>query len=437
MLKKENIFSFINEGLLMAFVVFVFLFGGTELTYRSYAIQLFAFSLFASTLWRLLLNRDSAFCYPRSIFFMLIFLAIIFFQCLPLPMEIVKLLSPKTAAFYQSFLPPDSQRHWHTLSVYPFATQKKLAELVALLSIFFFTVNAVNTKNQLKRLITLCVGMTVFLSLYAAVKGHFAPERIFPGLGLFSNRNYYAGLTLLMSFLCLGYGFSLQGTPKKNFFIFLATLLSINVVLSLSRAAIISWFFWLCIMIVWFIQQRLFTRKVAAMFALLLAILLIFFLIVNLEPLIKKLEETNRSIAMRFSAYRDALFAVKDFSVLGVGLGNYGYVATQYSSRSIVTADPYLHNDHIQLVVESGIVGSIFYCLFFVFLFRNILIKLYKRRDPFIKCVALAGLCGIFALTSHAFLEVLFPIPAIAFLSWFVIALLYKSVYIHSYTIEG
>jgi O-antigen ligase len=376
-------------------------------------------------LW-LLFKPDTSFYYTPASLFMIIFLVVVLFQCIPLPMNMIRLLSSKTAVLYDKFLPAGSPAQWHTLSTYVFATQEKLVELVTLFSIFFITINITKTKQQVKRFITFCVGIAVFLSLYAAAKGHFLSDSSLAGFGLFSNRNYYAGYTLLVSFLCLGYGFSFKELSKRIFFLFLSGVLMIGVVISISRAAIMNLFFWLCVMMLWFIQQKLFTKKQIVTFMLLVTIFMtLYFTIVDPQPLLTKLDTTSRSLAGRFSKYSAAFSMVKDFPFLGVGLGNYRYVHTQYSSLGMMRPDPNLHSDPLQLIAESGIVGGIFFCLFFVFLFKDIIIQLYKRHDPFVKYIVPGGLCGIFALTSHSFVEVLFPIPAVAVMFWFILALVY------------
>jgi O-antigen ligase len=123
---------------------------------------------------------------------------------------------------------------------------------------------------------------------------------------------------------------------------------------------------------------------------------------------------------------------LKDFPLLGVGWGNFRYAFTFYKN---VTPFPayyeHLHNDNLQLVVETGLVGSFLYFLFLFKIFKDIFINLKKRHDPFVKGIVLGGLCGLMGTIFHGFFEYNFHIPAISLLFWFMSGLIYKCVHMH------
>jgi len=172
--------------------------------------------------------------------------------------------------------------------------------------------------------------------------------------------------------------------------------------------------------------------KNSMMIILLIVIVIVLLTVVDLAPLVEKFERINQSFMVRWARYSDAFSVVKDFPFFGTGLGNFLPVFPHYQSSILRRPDAYLHNDQVQLLLEAGILGTFFYCLFFISVFKNILIRVHKRHDPFIIAIVSGGLYGIFTLFIHSFFEILFPIPAISYLFWFLSALLYKSLYIHS-----
>ncbi|MEM7816907.1 MAG: O-antigen ligase family protein, partial [Candidatus Aenigmatarchaeota archaeon] len=134
----------------------------------------------------------------------------------------------------------------------------------------------------------------------------------------------------------------------------------------------------------------------------------------------------------RLVIFKDALKVIVDFPFLGIGLGNFRYIFTMYKEYTPFSLYyEHLHNDHLQLIIEVGLIGSFFYFYFLFRIFKNIFLNFGRRHDPFVKGISLGGLCGLIGVFLHSFVEYNFHIPATSFLFWFILGIVYKCIHTH------
>jgi O-antigen ligase/tetratricopeptide (TPR) repeat protein len=146
--------------------------------------------------------------------------------------------------------------------------------------------------------------------------------------------------------------------------------------------------------------------------ALLIAVLFFSFIQAFLYPKKSKTEYFQQSIAKRLSTikweeesssrvfyWKNSWDLIRDHPIMGVGLGNWKIVDLKYENRSSQATDYqyHVHNDFIETVAETGLLGGIVYFSIFLityfFLIRAIAGKLSFREHPFLFLACIGLLC--------------------------------------------
>ena len=121
----------------------------------------------------------------------------------------------------------------------------------------------------------------------------------------------------------------------------------------------------------------------------------------------------------RKSLALDSLRMWRDHPVLGVGLGNFEMAYPRYQSFPSDLWIDYAHNDYVQAVAETGLVGAVLIlsalALFLRLAFRGCARSL-QSQDDWIRLGAALGCCGLLV---HSFLDFNLHIPANA--AWFAV----------------
>ena len=108
---------------------------------------------------------------------------------------------------------------------------------------------------------------------------------------------------------------------------------------------------------------------------------------------------------------------VKDFPLVGTGLGTFTQVFPMHRSFHIRGLVTHAENDFLQLVSEVGIIGFGLVCaLFLILIVRAVLdIRSLSPTEPQ-RYLGIGGLVGILALMCHSVVERNIQVPANAFL---------------------
>jgi len=383
-------------------------------------------------LWgvRLIRTSDSEVIYPSSTVFIALFFSILIFQLIPLPTGILKVISPKTFFLYKEYLPGFSRDNFYPVSVYSFATKKELLNLLPFFIIFFVTLNIVEKRTSFNRLFLTIIFWSLALSFYGAVKRYFLPGTEEPySFSTFGNKNHFAAYMVMTGPLAIGYALSQAERVKKYLFGFIAAVICASVFLSLSRAGSISIVLSLALML--FLLNKEGMAKGNRWLILAVVLLVILVLLSGIGPIKERFLKIQAAWSWRWDIVSDSIPLIKDFPLFGVGAGNFQYVFTLYKKFISPSYYAHLHNDHLQLVAETGIIAGFFYFAFLIGIFRDILRNLRARRDPFVKSMVIGGICGLSGLLFHSFFDFNFHIPAVALLFWFILGLVYKCSYTH------
>ena len=393
-------------------------------------IQFASFALLLSWGVRLIRVSGSEVIYPSSTFFVVLFFSILIFQLIPLPTVILKVISPSTLALYKQYLPDFTKSGFYPLTIYSFATKREFLNSIPLFFIFFVTLNIIEKRGSFNRLFLTIIFWSLALSLYGVVKRYFLPIGEEPySFSTFGNKNHFAAYMVMAAPLAMGYALLQRERVKKYLFGFIAAIICASVFLSLSRAGALSIIFSLILMFFLLKKEGAATgRRWLISAAVLVAILVLFS---GIGPIKERFLKLQMAWLWRWNIVQDSMPLIKDFPLFGVGWGNFQYIFTLYKKFISVSYYAHLHNDHLQLIAETGLIAAFFYFAFLVGLFREIFANLKTRRDPFVKNMVIGGICGLLGMVFHSFFDFNFHIPAVAFLFWFILSLIYKCSYTH------
>ena len=419
------------------------------------------FLAFVLVLWS---NRISSGMPNSKIFlaFVLLFFAITFFQCLPLPPRILSFLSPfRYQLLEKSWMLIERPISWQAISYSP---QNSLSWWIFLLSllIFFLVLRKCISSRRNIRVVILIMLIAGTLEAFYGLMQAFIPsvgvlwvDSSYPGCacGTFICRNHFAGFLEMLWPLGLGYAMSYGDWHRRDHYhksgnkkifktmfssdrlfrqLFLALLIGIMVlalVFSKSRAGITGFGIGLITftLVVYYANKRLslgFWMIVGAV----LGLLFVYGSQMGFDPIIERFLELDKGIS-RIGLWKDGIAILKDHP-LGIGLGNLNQVLPVYltSSVSEVTVYSHIHNDYLQVLIEAGwpgfliIVGG-----FFIFLGASLgrVVKLSPYDDPLRFFVATGAISGLVSMAFHSFFDFNLQIPANCFYFVTLICLVY------------
>ena len=152
---------------------------------------------------------------------------------------------------------------------------------------------------------------------------------------------------------------------------------------------------------------------------------------IGFEPFLARLAQSPEGALDRLGLYVSSLPMLRDFPVLGVGFGGYLELYPRYQPlryRPHEVYFPYAHNDVLQLVLETGVVGA---AIGLLFLWRVVAdlgaAHLFgrgacpvdggagegaRRNDPLSVGIAIGALGGALAMLAHSTLDFGMRIPA-------------------------
>jgi O-antigen ligase len=366
----------------------------------------------------------TGFLWPLSLFFL-----IVIFQLLPLPLDLIKLISPATANLYSRFMPVEMQPAFFTISIYPNATINELIKFVSYLLIFLLVLNRINNRRQIHFLLTLIVFFGVFISIFGLLQKQVATggSRSF---GPFIYRNNFAGYINIIIPLALGFYMTDMPLSKRIVYAFVIGIMTLALFSTTSRGGILVYFI---ILSIWLLFSRfnayLKERKelLVILFVNILAVF-IFFLRARFvwERVISSFGKGVSSLLDHGYLWRDLLRICNDFITLGTGLGTFGAISPMYKTDPFQVYFIYAHNDFLQLLSEVGAIGFIAVFIFFTLYMLSLIKSWFKERDLFVISLTLGGFCSILGVMAYSLIDFNLKAPANALLLVVIMALIYN-----------
>lgn len=391
-----------------------------------------------------------------------VFLAVSFLQVVPLPADVVKVLSPRA---YDIFLGLSrdgitAPSPWLTLSLAPSAT---LSELVLILcyGIFgFLVLRTVRSRRQVEIFVLVIVASALFQALYGMAETFSGHEMIFGRVkrfgagsvtGTYVNRNHFAGFLEMAFPLSLGYllvkaryfamekGLSIRqkilwfGQESLQWTLLLGLVpvfIGVGLVFSKSRSGILILVVTAVLAAAAAASWREFSegdgegewlggegergahRRVGRIVRLVVMVVLAAAVWLGVGPVIDRFSEVDISYEARRLFYENTLHMIGDFPLAGTGKGTYVDAYTMYEKIDDGLKLSYAHNDYLEFAAENGVVAGAALAAAGIGLAVWLAAMWRRRRSAFAKGIGLGATLGVTAILIHGFADFNLQIPA-------------------------
>jgi O-antigen ligase len=236
--------------------------------------------------------------------------------------------------------------------------------------------------------------------------------------GPYVNHNHYAGLMELLAPIPLVLSLTRLAHEKERIAAGVASVVMVGTIfLSGSRGGMLAIFVELVVLAVILFRQKKGIRIVLsfAAFAVVLVSLLAWLGGKELTSRVSSLSTETRSEisgGMRLSIDRDGFQMFRQKPVLGWGLGTFPVVYPQFRSFYTNFFVNEAHNDYLQLLCETGVLGFGIMLWFVVTLYRRAFSKIGNWTSSVTGAVALACTLGVTGILVHSLIDFNLQIPA-------------------------
>ena len=237
--------------------------------------------------------------------------------------------------------------------------------------------------------------------------------------GPYVNHNHYAGLMeMLLPFPLVLAATQFTIGKQKIAVAGIAALMAGSIFLSGSRGGMVAFLAEMIVLGVLLLRLRQGSWKQPLMLGLFLAMVIAFLVWIGSNELTRRLisihaearEEINGGV--RLTIDRDCLRMLLKRPLLGWGLGTFPTVYPGFRSFYTNFFVNEAHNDYLQLLVETGLVGFSIAIWFLVVVFRRAAGKLQNWTETASGALTVASLLGCVGILVHSFLDFNLQIPA-------------------------
>ena len=389
-----------------------------------------------------------------------LWLLFLMLQWIPLPPALVRTLSPRAAELHAAadYLLGGSRSI--TLSVDPHASFVFWLKHCAYALGFALTLLLVRGRTRLAWLCGAIVAGGLLQAFYGSfmhlaridveVLGmpiHHAAQ----ASGSFVNRNHLAGL-LEMS-LAVGIGLmvaQLEDRPRRSWHDFLQdtarlllsgkamlrlVLVIMVVALVMTRSRMGNTAFFASLLVAGasaLVLSRHAPRGTVLLIASLIAIdLALIGTWFGVERTVQRITETTvQNVEDRVDPSVYAVKILDDYPLFGTGGGTFYTAFTRYRGRDIPDYYDHVHNDYVQTLTDTGIIGGSLFGLLVLASFIAAVLAQARRRDPFTRGIAFGVVMGVIAIGIHSTVDFNLQIPANTFLFMILLAMGWLSLYL-------
>jgi O-antigen ligase/tetratricopeptide (TPR) repeat protein len=441
--KTLNVFFRMNLSMTKSiFAIFIFVllfsplaFGAVEQWSLTVMETLCIGALFLLTLRNVKYKR--VYYQVPGLFFLLALLTYQIFQMIPLPSQLIQIVSPETYNIVKHSVLVNSPAAWVSLSVNKKATLLETFRFVSYIALYILTVQLLSDRERLKKTVFIIVIFASLISLFGIIQHLLWSGKIYwfretavrsIPFGPYVNRNHYAGFMEMILPIVIGLFlfykprvsyrsfrekmaeiFNLEGTNVYMLLGFAAVLIGTSIFLSLSRSGIVS----LCLSMIVFgflVITKGHNRKrgiLVIIVCILIGLAVGWF---GWGPIIERFQEIGL-LKDDFPDYRpiiwkDSREILRDFLLTGTGFGSYIYVYPLYRSLPIVYGIlDHAHNDYIEILAEGGLISFFIIAAFLLVFFYKSFKAFIRRYELFSIYLFIGCISGIVSMLIHSFTD--------------------------------
>ncbi|MBT4431711.1 MAG: O-antigen ligase family protein [Nitrospinaceae bacterium] len=407
------------------------------------------------------------------------FILVVIFQLIPISETFISWISPARQNLYHithsekinseiSLKKQPRKNVVMQLSVNRYATSVELLKLLSYMLIFIVTVNNFKTRGDVLFFLRVLAFLGFGYSLFAIIQKiswngmafWFIPlrPRRFP-FGTFINKNHFASYIGMIIPLALGMLATKKIEFKKKYskfenqtfinlkqsndylsrqvvMLFVSMVMILALFMSLSRGGIFSAGVVLIFLSLYaYLNYKKIRKKIWVVCGISILSIPLIAMYLDLKDVMGRLEVLDIEKILltegRFDLWANAIEIFQDYPLLGVGLGAFSSIFTSYQTISPKIIFTHLENDYFQLLIESGIVGSV--AVFFaIILFMKFILKGFiNAKDLETKGWIAGGIGSVIYISLHSLVDFSLHMPANAVLFIFIMALLAITVGLH------
>jgi O-antigen ligase len=304
------------------------------------------------------------------------------------------------------------------ISQYKYETWLSVLLYAAYGVLLFLTAQFLRTKRHFRMVAWMLSGFGILLALFAITQDLTSggllywvrqPRNGGAIYGPYVNRNHYAGMMEMLFMFPLTLSMSgLVSDGKRLLLAFGGSLMAASIVFSQSRAGMVVLLLQV-LLLSGFMAHRRQGHRASRIILMLAPISLLAWWLGN-SGIVHRWSEA--SAADRLPIWRDVVSMILHKPLLGFGLGNFSTAfppfRSVYSSLFVNAA----HNDYLQVVSETGIIGGAALLWLIFALYRHGLPQTRSWHQNWVACVRLAAIAGCTGIVLHSFVDFNLQIPA-------------------------
>jgi O-antigen ligase len=364
--------------------------------------------------------------------------AYVLLQVIPLPVAVLRVLSPARAEAMDALGPVGAQVSFASLSVFPAGTFQYFLLVCGYMVIFLLACTLTSCFLDRSWLVVWSLlgiaALEAGLGLWQYFEGTGEQVR----WGTYANHNHYTGfLEMTMPFAVMypvavlrrahsRWHSSVAPVLAASGVWALAGLIFAGVVLSFSRMGFIAALSSLLVMgtmvlgttqLRWLAGSR---RRRWAAVEIVAALVLAGFVFLPPERLIQRFARFVSTDGLtsdgRTGLWAETIPLIRAYPVFGCGLGGYETAFSPFKVSGVLLTDDFVHNDYLQLLAELGLVGFVIGAGLAFSVVRMALRAAVKSSDPEARYFGVASVGALAAIALHSLADFNLYIPANAML---------------------
>lgn len=364
--------------------------------------------------------------------------AYLLMQVVPLPMSVLRVLSPARAETMDALVPVGAKVSVASLSVFPAGTFQ-LFLLVCGYLVIFLVIRELTQRFRDRRW-----HMAWPILGIAALEAALGLWQYFGGTGdqvrwgTYANHNHYAGfLEMALPFAVMYPVAVLRSAHSKwhssvapSFAASCVWALAVSmfaaIILSLSRMgfiATLSSLFLIGTLVLGTAQVRWVAgsrRRRWVAVGIVAALVLAAFVFLPPERLIQRFARFVSTDGLnsdgRTGLWAETIPLIKAYPFFGCGLGGYETAFSRFKISGVLVTDDFVHNDYLQLLAELGLVGFVIGAVLAFSVVRIAVSVAMKSSDPEARYFGVACLGALSTIALHSLADFNLYIPANAML---------------------
>ena len=308
-------------------------------------------------------------------------------------------------------------------------TRSDLQLLVLYMIVVFLMTQAYSRTSHWRGFLWFEMSLGFFVSIFAILqhltfngKLYWFRAMRFGGLpvGPYVNRNHFAGFAELVIPVALVPLLLGRVRRERIFLVGLFALVPIvALVLSASRGGIISLIIEIAVLALLLLVMRKVRRQNAVVGGIVVLCAMMMVSWIGVQQVLQRfsgMQSMEVAAGKRAAIRQDTWRLFLDHPVIGTGLGTFEMVFPPYDSLYDGKVVNHAHNDYLEALAETGVLGGICCALFLGVVLLNSMKGLAELGTSFAAALKLSGLIGCVGIVVHSLVDFNLHIPANAML---------------------